>query len=78
MFVSSLLRTHTLWVESVKASDKTIEGKIKNCIRARTQTYFTPLPTSNDSTSSPFKLTDAFIIVYKADMNLTNDVYAAN
>ena len=57
-------------MESVKASDKTIERKIENTVGARKQPYFMQFLTSNDFKRSP-KMIDAFIPVSKADTSLT-------
>ena len=49
------------WDKSVKASDKNMERKIENSVRARTRPCFTPFPTSYDSKSSPLKLILSFL-----------------
>ena len=70
-FAPSLLCIHTLWVESLKSSEKVIERKIENSIRAKIQLFLIPFPTSNGSKSSPLKLSNVFIPACKADMRLT-------
>ena len=70
-FALGLLCINASCVESMYVSYKTVERKIKNRVRPRIQSYFTLFLTSNSSKGSPFKLTDAFIPVCKADMSLT-------
>ena len=53
-----LLCIHTLWVKSVKVTEKIKERKIENSVGTGTQSCFFPFPTSNGSESSSLKLTD--------------------